>query len=363
MTGGRGLLFDEGPSACPFIALDRDRQRRADEPDSRHRCYATPAPEPRALAHQRSYCLTANFGSCPIFQDWAVRAAARPVPLRPVPPALAQAEAARPVGEAELSAADEPVGQAPAEPQQASLFDAPPLRDSTPPMPTFRLTAPTDDGAGGQTPPPPIIPPPVRPQPPVAAAPAEPLLREPATTDRPPTGRPGRPARPDRTPTPTLSREDIVPPWERAHYDLPDAPSARPRGGTSRLTLVLTALAVVALIAVVILMVPVLFHSPAAPTQQPTASPPAGSPSAAPSPSTTPAPAATWLTYTIKLGDNLYHIAAVFNITYDQLLAANPQITNPDYIRAGDVINIPPPDFVVPTPTVGPSAASPSASP
>lgn len=85
MTGERGTLFDEGPSACPFIALERDRERRADEPDARHRCYATPTPEPRAIAHQRAYCLTPTFTACPIFQDWAVRAAARPVPLRPIP--------------------------------------------------------------------------------------------------------------------------------------------------------------------------------------------------------------------------------------------------------------------------------------
>src|SRR5215217_2751018 len=85
MTAERGTLFDEGPTACPFVALDRDRERRADEPDSRHRCYATPVPEPRALAHQRNFCLTPTFSACPIFQDWAVRAAARPVPLRPIP--------------------------------------------------------------------------------------------------------------------------------------------------------------------------------------------------------------------------------------------------------------------------------------
>ncbi|MDQ3938407.1 MAG: hypothetical protein M3253_06970, partial [Chloroflexota bacterium] len=78
-----GMLFGEGPTACPFVALESDRDRRSDEPDHRHRCYAEPEPAPRAIAHQRTYCLTAAFPTCPIFQDWAVRAAAMPVPLRP----------------------------------------------------------------------------------------------------------------------------------------------------------------------------------------------------------------------------------------------------------------------------------------
>lgn len=74
----RETHFGEGPAACPFVALDSDRDRRLDEPDHRHRCYAEPEPAPRAIAHQRAYCLSPNFPGCPIFQDWAVRAAARP---------------------------------------------------------------------------------------------------------------------------------------------------------------------------------------------------------------------------------------------------------------------------------------------
>src|SRR3954471_20516001 len=76
----RGELFGEGPQACPFIALELDRDRRSDKPDYRHRCFAEPTPAPRSLAHQEAYCLSPNFAGCPIFQDWAVRAAARPTP-------------------------------------------------------------------------------------------------------------------------------------------------------------------------------------------------------------------------------------------------------------------------------------------
>jgi len=113
------MLFADGPTACPFVALESDRDRRADEPDPRHRCYAEPTPAPRALAHQREFCLSPQFNRCPIFQDWAIRAAARPVPLRPPGP-TADAPAA--------AAADQPRG-----PEQLSAFGAPSVAE--PPAP------------------------------------------------------------------------------------------------------------------------------------------------------------------------------------------------------------------------------------
>jgi hypothetical protein len=67
------------PRACPFVALEDDRDRRANAPDPRHRCYAVPSPQPRALAHQEAYCLSSAFPSCTFFLDWAARAAANPV--------------------------------------------------------------------------------------------------------------------------------------------------------------------------------------------------------------------------------------------------------------------------------------------
>src|SRR4051812_3953688 len=74
----QGTGFDT-PRACPFVALELDRDRRSDAPDYRHRCFAEPTPAPRSIAHQEAYCLSPNFPACPVFQDWAVRAAARPV--------------------------------------------------------------------------------------------------------------------------------------------------------------------------------------------------------------------------------------------------------------------------------------------
>jgi len=69
----------DGLFACPFLALAGDRDVRIDVPDRRHRCYAEPEPAPRAIAHQREYCLSASFAACPTFQDWARREAARVV--------------------------------------------------------------------------------------------------------------------------------------------------------------------------------------------------------------------------------------------------------------------------------------------
>jgi len=87
------------PNACPFLALEDDRDRRSAVPDGRHRCFAESTPLPRALAYQESFCLSAAFPSCRSFLDWAARAAAEPVhggthgagpgsmPLPPIPEA------------------------------------------------------------------------------------------------------------------------------------------------------------------------------------------------------------------------------------------------------------------------------------
>lgn len=67
------------------------------------------------------------------------------------------------------------------------------------------------------------------------------------------------------------------------------------------------------------------------------APPPVPAPAPPPPPGTTP----TGTTYTVKSGDTLSGIAAQHGVTLAALLAANPQITNPNLIFAGQVINIP----------------------
>jgi len=50
-----------------------------------------------------------------------------------------------------------------------------------------------------------------------------------------------------------------------------------------------------------------------------------------------------YTTYTVKSGDTLSHIASAYGISLKSLIAANPQISNPDLIYVGQKINIPNP--------------------
>lgn len=87
-----------------------------------------------------------------------------------------------------------------------------------------------------------------------------------------------------------------------------------------------------------------------------------------PTPRPTPTPAPTPQVYVIQTGDTLFGVAAQVGLTLEELLAANPQITDPDRIAAGDEIFIPPkpPDeFTDPSalPSIEPSADAPAPSP
>ena len=56
-------------------------------------------------------------------------------------------------------------------------------------------------------------------------------------------------------------------------------------------------------------------------------------------------------TYTVVAGDTLSGIAARQGVTLNELLAANPQISNPNMIHPGDELNLPSPTTGTPTPT------------
>jgi LysM repeat protein len=392
----RGMFFGEGPTACPFVALESDRDRRSDEPDHRHRCYAEPDPAPRALAHQRSYCLSAAFTTCPIFQDWAIRAAATPVPLRPgrmgdterdehpvwaaPPPWLAEPEAgstsdgphAEP--DAEAARAEPDAEAARAEPDaEAPGFIAPP---EMPPADIERVpslpAAPRAD-----------------PEPPVRGAEPEPRAAEPplpaflagradqyqseergvddrASLDRVERYQPDRPesdeaAASGHLPHETLRREDVVPVWGRK----PVYGQTRSRlslGDTgdvlSKITTMLAIGAILALAVVVIILAPSLLGfldgGPPGPTVPGggAASPTLAAPTASPTPAPTPSPSPR--IYTVQAGDTLFSIARRHGLTVEQLLAANPQITNPNLVQIGQVLTIPDDDFGLFSPSPSP---------
>lgn len=78
------------------------------------------------------------------------------------------------------------------------------------------------------------------------------------------------------------------------------------------------------------LKVPGLEYTSAIPSSQP-----------APEPQPQPEPTPTQKSYKVKKGDTLNKIAKVHKVTLKKLIAANPQIKNPDLIYPGQVINIP----------------------
>ena len=45
--------------------------------------------------------------------------------------------------------------------------------------------------------------------------------------------------------------------------------------------------------------------------------------------------------YAIRQGDTLYKLAIRYNVTVRQILQANPQITNPNNLVIGQIVNIP----------------------
>jgi len=385
----RGELFGESPQACPFLALELDRDRRADKPDYRHRCFAEPTPQPRAIAHQEAYCLSADFPACPIFQGWAMRAAAQPVPVPAgyegrgasstgaVGAGLAAAAAAQPPvqppSQAPLPADLAPVVPAPGEQWPSEAFTPLEPDDAPRQMAAFDASLPDDAPAGSLEPegaaldlPP--IPPPL----PAAWSSANRPAAEP--DDAPVPGflagrserEPLRPraARPDVQFREKVTREDLIPSWDltsRYGATVKDERGGG-SGGGDRFGGLVTAVAVIAILALGVagvIFLPGLLSGghPATPTPPVIASPtlpPIGSASPfvtatpdanvspSPAPSTTPEPTATPHLYRVRSGDTLRSIARRFRVDFDDLRAANPQITNPDHIEPGQVIVIPP---------------------
>jgi nucleoid-associated protein YgaU len=313
--------FDAGPSACPFVAFEDDRDHRSNSPDYRHRCFAAPEPEPRAFPHQERYCLSADFARCPVFLDWARQEAAG------VKVAGALAGAA-------VTAEDEAAASLGTDDDAGPAFLAGRPRPTANPdlaSPSKRKSEAAAslwsyDGDTKRTPSTPAPTPPSSLGPPSIAmarrGPSHPGWENPPRVDSYPRLR---------------SRED-----RRANQPL------------------LFVSIGIALIFVALVMFPILTKSPGGIGGASGSPIPLGSfvvPSFAPSPSGgVPTPGISYAVYHVKSGDYLQKIATQFNLHLWEIQLANPQITNFDHIQVGDPINIPPAGLL----TQPPASLSPS---
>jgi LysM repeat protein len=184
---------------------------------------------------------------------------------------------------------------------------------------------------------------------------SEPITRPPSGS-YPTTTASGR--RPTVSSTRTRTQQHDGPSWESAkRYEA--YPTIKTRAGLPgipRIALLAGALGIAAL---ALFFLPALLGVGGGGTGS-SASPSRSAAVATASPSPTPIPEPTAQTYVIKAGDTLLKIAKKFNVTVDELLAANKTaIKNKDKIKVGQEIVIP-----VPTPdeVTDPSAAAPDES-
>jgi len=398
----------ETPRACPFVALELDRDRRSDKPDYRHRCFAEPTPAPRSIAHQEAYCLSPSFAACPVFQDWAVRAAARPAEGTSSSAAASGPQIVGGTAPESAAADDEGAAGAPTAMPDSALADLPEdasvtpagadiaaaaaATTGTPPgfvsPPTFATTDWQSEAEesqqlaafDAQTATPSATPPMPATNQPMASPPAA-TAAQPAFTDAAApapavpaflVGRSPRPVgstipSPAAQPRPTgpVNRDEIVPSWEidgRYGAEAPEEP-----GGGNRFDTILTAIAVLAILAIgvaAVLFLPgllshgtpsrtpgpsILFPStqPSALASVPPSVAPSGAPSIGPTVAPTIAPSVGPVgsprLYKIKSGDSLAKIANKFHVTVQQILDANPSISDPNHIEVGQLIVIPSP--------------------
>jgi LysM repeat protein len=276
---------------------------------------------------------------------------------------------------------DEPVGT-----QQLGAFDGPAVR-APEPAATVQSESPDAEPAADLEPEPEIaaappsadryIPPPSERAAVEAAAVAAaslPLSEQPPSTsdlEEPvpvPEFLAGRSTRPRPSPkvAENVTREDVVPSWEISSRYGAQAEPREPRSGSmfSRILTIAAVVIILALGVAAVILVPGLLAGNPGGTQRPTfVAQPSRSPLATasavavvPTPSATPTvaqetieptPAATPepspRLYRIKAGDTLAKVARKFDVTVEEILAANPDVTNPDRIQVGQFIVIPPP--------------------
>ena len=386
---------------CPFVALDEDRDHRAPGPDHHHRCFAESPAAPRALAHQAAYCLSGAFATCPTFVDWARREAAparvdppgrslrdagstRPAAV-PLPPPPADRPASRSGGSAADWTAPPPWGMAAGAAAGAAAGTGGATQDDA------DGPAATADGAGAGIDDADVEP--------VDAAASPGASADAGDAPLPPddtpaflVGRPSRPApvpawdeddawrtaggdddvdldagEPARIPVAAPRRMPVgyapvaagkgdrragssrrgrvdaaAPSWEEPrHFE--EYPALKSRRGAGIPRIALYAL-VVLLVGAGLFIAPSLLKGIGGGGEQSSPTPAPSSsvvPSVAPSPTAVPTP--EQVVHTVKSGETLSAIGAIYGVTVDEILAANPSITDPNKIAVGDKIVIPQP--------------------
>jgi LysM domain len=271
--------------------------------------------------------------------------------------------------------------------------------DPIPAPPIPRYGEPDDDGydvdvdqaAYAAPPPERYAPPPqARPAPPPASRQAPPPPRQPETwsdpdaddveDDRyayapPPSRRnvdrardrgavPGssRAGEPDRRPSRDDGNALIGPAWERPRryeaYPTLRSRMSVPVPGLPGLSRVMLALAALAVGIVALFFLPGMLNLGGSGGSSGATSTPSATASSTPEPSPTATPEPTPIIHVVAQGQTLSKIAKQYGLTLDQLLAANPQIKNPNKIKIGDQLTIPTPP---PDDSLG-ASADPSAS-
>jgi hypothetical protein len=141
-------------------------------------------------------------------------------------------------------------------------------------------------------------------------------------------------------------------PTLKTRVGLPNLGGKVPRLGVAVIAIVVAALALFFIAPMLLGIGGKDTSGPAGATPKPTAA------AVTPSPAVTPVPAPTPQVYVVAKGDTVSKIAKRFGLTPEQLLAANPQVKNPDKIAIGDPLTIP-----VPEPSGVPDAGGGSAAP
>jgi hypothetical protein len=182
-----------------------------------------------------------------------------------------------------------------------------------------------------------------------AAASPQPIVR--SSEPYPPSTRTGK------RPSVSSTRDTVAgPSWERMQRidTYPTIKSGSSMRGVPRLALFAGALAIAALILFMLPAIIGIGGGGGSPSASPSGSGPAATRSAAPSVVAAPTP----VVYVIKKGDTLSKVANKFDVELEELLAANPEIKDPNKISLGQEIVIPTPAAATPETTTAPAEST-----